>query len=126
MAHEGPLGHLFSLVHLIYAASRKTPRFPAASTRPWKLPPAGDTAPRARVQGRSGAVAGGSGVREARRDVCADKGGGGQVRDGAQGGTGRGHPGPHHEGAGDAELHRGARARGRRAGGRLEGRALPP
>jgi len=94
--------------------------------RPWKLPLAGDTAPRARVQGRSGAVAGGSGVREARRDVCADKGGGGQVRDGAQGGTGHGHPGPHHEGAGDAELHRGARARGRRAGSRVEGRALPP
>ncbi|KAL5681921.1 hypothetical protein ACJX0J_008306, partial [Zea mays] len=89
-------------------------------------PTTGDTAPIARVQEERGAVAGGSGVREARRDVCADKGGGGQVRDGAQGGTGRGHPGPRHEGAGDADLHRGARARGRREGGCVEGRALPP
>jgi len=84
---------------------------------------AGDTAPILIEQRRSGAVsfAGGCGVSEARRDVGADKGGGGQVREGAQGGARRGHPGPHHEGAGDAELHRGARARGRRAGGRVEG-----
>ena len=69
---------------------------------------------------RGGAGGGGE------RDVGEDKGGGGQVREGAEGGAGRGHPGPHHEGAGDAELHRGARARGRRAGGRVEGRAIPP
>ncbi|KAG2644282.1 hypothetical protein PVAP13_2KG411430 [Panicum virgatum] len=104
-------------------------------SRPWISPATGDDS---EAQGRTcrdpveslrlRRAARGGGEEEARAgcDVGADQGGGGPVREGAAGGAGRGHPGPRHEGARDAELHRGARARGRRAGGRVEGRALPP
>lgn len=59
-------------------------------------------------------------------DVAPHKGGGGEVRTRATGGSGCGYTGSDYEGAGDAELHPGERTRSCRERGRLEGRALPP